>query len=334
MANTDVDVYRRADLDARIRYATLISDARGLLPSGINNPAQALLIFEQAAALGIPPITGLSQIHIISGKPTMSAGLMSGLIRQAGHKLRVWTEGSGEQLVAKAELVRADDPDFTFKVEFSIADAKNAGLYPGKPDSNWRKWPRSMVKARATSEIAREGATDVFLGSIYTPEELDPSVEVDELGELVHHGAQGGAEQPSAGSRPQTPASTPIVPQAAADGEIQEWIERVEAVMHDADALLALFNEGRKAGQLHLKVDENTELGQYIIELGKRAKARAEAEAADEPEPEVDPVTGEAIVDAEEVEDEEPESDPEPPMAMQGGDEPPNPVRARRTSRK
>lgn len=335
MANsTDVDVYRRADIDARIRYATLISDARGLLPSGVTSPAQALLIFEQAAALGIPPITGLSQIHIISGKPTMSAGLMSGLIRQAGHKLRVWVEGEGEGLVAKAELIRSDDPDFTFRASFSIADAQNAGLYPGKPDSNWRKWPRSMVKARVTAEIAREGATDVFLGAVYTPEEINPDVVVNELGELVSQPTQDGAGQANGGSRPRTPETTPIVPQAGADGEVAEWIERVDAVMDDADALLALFNDGRKAGKLHLKVDEETELGQYIIELGKRAKARAEQGDAPAADPETGEVSDEDVVDAEVVEDGEPEPDPEPPMAMQGGDEPPNPVRARRAPRK
>jgi hypothetical protein len=319
MANTDVDVYRRADIDQRIRYATLIADARGLLPDGIHNPAQALLIFEQAAALGIPPITGLSQIHVIKGKPTMSAGLMSGLIRKAGHKLRVWVDGEGEEMTAYAELIRADDPDFAFKAKFSIKDAKAAGLYPGKSDSNWQKYTRPMLKARVTSEIAREGATDVFLGAIYTPEELDPGVEVDELGELVPQPGQGGAQQPNDASRPQTPATTPIVPEAGAEGEVEEWIERVDAVMDDPDALLALFNEGRKAGKLNLKVDESTELGQYIIDLGKRAKARAEAEAG-----EVDEQTGEVVVDAEVVEDEEPEADPEPPMVMQ--DEEPKPA--------
>lgn len=337
MANTDIAVYQSAPLESRLKYAEAMMGAGNLLPSGFNHPGKVLLMFEQAAALGVPPITGLSNIHIIEGKPSLSSNMMAGLVRREGHKLRVKATGEGAAMKAVAQLIRADDPDFTFEVTWSMKDAEAAGL-AGK--GNWKKYPRSMLKARAISEVCREGANDVLLGAVYTPEELNPDLEVDELGELVHQPTQDSAGQANGGSRPRTPETTPIVPQAGADGEVAEWIERVDAVMDDADALLALFNDGRKAGKLHLKVDEETELGQYIIELGKRAKARAEggdaaAAAADTgADTETGEVPEEDVVDAEVVEDEEPEPDPEPPMAMQGGDEPPNPVRARRAPRK
>jgi hypothetical protein len=44
---------------------------------------------------------------------------------------------------------------------------------PGKADSNWRKYPRAMLLARATSELASMLFSDCLSGVIYTPEELE-----------------------------------------------------------------------------------------------------------------------------------------------------------------
>lgn len=323
MGTTDVDVYRGSNLDARIRYAQLIADARGLLPAGVATPAQALLIFEQASALGIPPITGLSQIHIIKGRPTMSAALMTGLIRQAGHKLRVWVEGEieDESLVAYAELIRSDDPDFTFKAKYTLKDARRAGLFPGKEDSNWRKHPRSMAKARVTSEIAKEGATDVFIGAIYTPDELDESLRVDDHGELVSTPAA-----PDRNLTPETTESSHIghSPDNMPAEVRQEWFDKADAIKDNADALGDLYQEIRRLGYMGITHpdDPDAKLVDYVVALGKAAKAAAEAGEVVDGVP-VDPEDGPPavldpdVVDAEVVEDEpqEPAEEPQKPAA-------------------
>jgi len=295
--SNDVEIYRGSSLDARMRYASAIADARGLLPKGIVTPPQALLIFEQASALGIPPITGLSQIHIINGKPTLSAGLMSGLIRQAGHKLRVWVEGTGDAMKGIAELVRSDDPDFTFHTEFSIRDATQAGLLPAKADANWSKYPRAMLIARVTAEIARMGATDVFVGSVYTPDEIDPTVQVDDHGELV---AQPAPQMSNLS--PETTESSEI--KAESDGMPEairaQWFKAADALRGDHEGLTAFFKDAKAKGLLSITApdDPDTELGQYVIALGKEAAHAAGAQ------PKADPQTGE-VVDAEVVEDEQ-----------------------------
>ena len=330
MATNDVEIYRGSSLDQRIRYATLIADARGLLPDGVHSPAHALLIFEQAAALGVPPITGLSQIHIIKGKPTMSAGLMSGLIRKAGHTLRVWVEGKVEDktLVAKAALIRSDDPSFTFEVEFSLKDAERAGLYPGKSDSNWTKWPRSMVKARVVSEIAREAATDVFLGSIYTPEELDPSVQVDEQGEMV--AAVVGTTPPVTNLSAETTESSDIKATEVPAEIAQQWFEAADALKEYA-AIQKFYLDAKQRGMLHvtLESDPDLTLEQYIITLGKAA-AQAEG-VPPKGQPKANQQTGEVvedgeIVDAEVVEDDEPQ-DEGPAAVLDPAVSPPEPAK-------
>lgn len=329
---TDIDIYRGSSLDSRIRYAQTIAAARGLLPAGINDAPQALLIFEQASALGIPPITGLAQIHIIKGKPTLSAGLMSGLIRQAGHKLRVWVEGEGDQMKAIAELIRSDDPDFTFHAEFTIADARQAGLYPGKDDSNWRKYPRPMLKSRVTSEIAREGATDVFLGAVYTPEELDSSIQVDDHGEMIAtpSNSGGGGEQRTNLTSETTTSSNITAPDVPLDIR-RQWFEAADG-LKTHKAIKAMFEDVRAKGLLHITLaddpenPDDIELGAYLIQMGKAAGERegvpapGTAAAAAE-QTGADEQTGE-VVDAEIVDEGEPEPEDEGRAAVLDEPEP------------
>src|SRR5690606_3978016 len=63
---------------------------------------------------------------------------------------------------------------------WTMERAERAGL-AGK--DVWKKYGEAMCKARAISEVCREGAEDALMGVHYTPEEL--SVEVTEGGEAI-----------------------------------------------------------------------------------------------------------------------------------------------------
>ena len=165
-------------LDSKVTYAKHLAQA-GLLPKAYQGqPANLLLAMEYADALDIPTMTAVSSIHVIDGKPTASAGLMSALVRRAGHKLRV----TGDDTQAVAEIVRADDPDFTFRSTWTMERAKAAGL-AGK--GVWKSYPAAMLKARAISEVARDACQEALSGVIYTPEELGATVTVTADGEMA-----------------------------------------------------------------------------------------------------------------------------------------------------
>ena len=153
------------------------------------SPAKVLLLAETGSMLGLHPMAALQSIHIIDGKPTMSANLLSALVRRAGHKLRVTTSGNwvAGTFVARAVLVRADDPDFEFVVEWNRERADRAGLL-GKRGP-WATYPEAMAKARAITEVIREGAPDVSIVAAYTPEELGET-NVAEDGNVVESKAQ------------------------------------------------------------------------------------------------------------------------------------------------
>jgi hypothetical protein len=84
------------------------------------------------------------RIHVIEGKPSASAGLMSAVVRRAGHRLRI----TGDDRKAVCEIVRSDDPDCVFQSEWTLDRARTAELL-GK--ANWKKQPAAMLKACAIS---------------------------------------------------------------------------------------------------------------------------------------------------------------------------------------
>jgi hypothetical protein len=178
MTTTDIAVrpIQVAGIPAKLDYARALAKS-GLLPKEYrDHPENVLYACEYGEMLGLPPMAAINGIHVIDGKPTASAALISALVRRAGHKLRV----TGTDTQAVAQIVRADDPDFTFEAKWDLFRAKTAGL-AGK--GTWQKYPAAMLKARAITEVARDACEEALCGMHYTAEEL--GAEVDENGAII-----------------------------------------------------------------------------------------------------------------------------------------------------
>ena len=116
---------------------------------------------------GLPPMTALSQIHVIEGRPSMSAEGMRALILAAGHEIVV-----GELTGAKCTMRgRRRGSEEWSTVTWSLDMARAAGLLDKKGQS-WSRYPRAMLAARCTAELARLIFPDVIHGFRAT-EELD-----------------------------------------------------------------------------------------------------------------------------------------------------------------
>jgi hypothetical protein len=274
MSTTDIAVvdsaYAQSSLEERKAYASAISGAGELVPPGFRNrdgspnPAKLLLAFEYGAMLGIHPMASVKGINVIDGQTSASPALMTGLVRRAGHKLRIdktgtWKDGTYKATVT---LIRADDPQHPFTSEWDADRAKQAGLLPASsPRSSWAKYPQNMCVWRAVSEACREGAEDVLFGLHYTPEEL--GADVNDAGEVIdgeivddepgprNNGKRGHASEtrvrtgpdkqrtPAGGSRP-SPSRTvdtsgagrtpkPDEPSEETRAAVADYLERIAA---------------------------------------------------------------------------------------------------------
>lgn len=151
--------------------------ASGMLPESIKKPEAALLVMLKAQEIGIGPVYGLNHIAVVKGKPTLSAELMRALVQRAGHKIRT-VELTNDTCTLEGE--RGDDPGHPQRYTFTMQDARNAGL---TGNQTWKKYPKAMLSARATSALSRLMFADAIMGISYTPEEL--GAEVNEEGEVI-----------------------------------------------------------------------------------------------------------------------------------------------------
>lgn len=133
---------------------------------GASNDSQGMIIALQCMSENKPPLEMAKTYHIIKGKLTKRADAMHAEFKQAGGKFRF--EDIKNPTVQKAIVNYEDYKDF--KVEYSIDDAKSAGVYNTKADSPWQRTPAAMLRARLISETLRAIAPEIVTG-VYTPEE-------------------------------------------------------------------------------------------------------------------------------------------------------------------
>jgi hypothetical protein len=165
------------------QQATIIAKS-GLAPRAVSTPEAVMTIMFVARELDLPPMYALRNIHMIEGKPSLSAGGQQALVLRAhGDDALVVDEASDEQQAVVWYKRRGWDA--AKQVTFTTQDAQRAGLLN---KDNWRKYPAAMLKARAIGIAATIGFPDVLAG-IYQPDEL--GLETNAEGEPIitdYHG--------------------------------------------------------------------------------------------------------------------------------------------------
>lgn len=214
-----------------------------LIPAAYRGkPADAAIAMLYGAEIGIPPMTALQRVVVISGKPTCDAQGLDMLIRSAGHSLTGTATSAGAKVTGK----RCDTGD-EMTVEWGPEDAKRAGLR----SDTYSKFPDDMFWARAVSRLGRRLFADVLLSVSYVPEEAaaipDRSVPLPEP----------VAQEPARRDTVRQPPGTTPSPEPDADadtGEIvdAEIVEDVPAPTPPAPAAEATPGDGPSVKQMNM----------------------------------------------------------------------------------
>jgi hypothetical protein len=149
------------------RISERIASSSLIIPALRNKPDDILLVLLAAHDLGIPATQALSKLHIVDGKLSMAAEMMVALVLRDGHEL--WGDAENNTELAVCYGRRKGSPEVT-RVAFTMADAKLAGL---EQRTTWKKYPKSMLWARAVSMLCRQVFPDSVAGVSYTPDELE-----------------------------------------------------------------------------------------------------------------------------------------------------------------
>lgn len=148
------------------KLATAVANTE-IVPKAVRGkPESVLAIILAGAEAGISPMQALGKIHVIEGRIAVSGELMRAQVLAAGHDLWV-DELTNTRCTMSGQ--RAGSPRVS-SVTWTIDDARAAGLLGKDP---WKRYPRAMLEARATSELCRLLFPDVLAGLTYTPDEIE-----------------------------------------------------------------------------------------------------------------------------------------------------------------
>lgn len=155
----------------RRTISDLSADFQGsaLLPKHLRNPADMALVMHMGDVLGIDPRQAIWSMHVIDGKPNMSADLMAAVCSRSPLCEYLMPTVMLPTRVEYAAKRRGWPSEV--RMSFTLEDAQRAGL-AGR--DNWRKYPMAMLKARCLAMICRATWPDLLAG-VYDPDELAPA---------------------------------------------------------------------------------------------------------------------------------------------------------------
>lgn len=135
----------------------------GMFPT-LKNEAQAFVLIQAGAEMGVSAMDAVQGIQLIQGKPTLSANLVATLVKR--HPRYDYRVIDHDDTVCRIEFLQDGQPSGVS--EFTLEDAKKAGLR----GQTWEKYTAALLFARALTQGVRWYAPDVTTAAAYTPEEL------------------------------------------------------------------------------------------------------------------------------------------------------------------
>jgi len=142
----------------------------------ITTPENAVIRMQAGMELGLSPIWSLTNIMVVNGKPSVYGDGMLGIVLakpdcEGVDEVYEGTKGTDNYCAVCTVQRKGRLP---VKREFSIADAKRAGLWE-KPI--WKQYPYRMLQMRARSWACRDSFADALrgLGCVEELRDLEPA---------------------------------------------------------------------------------------------------------------------------------------------------------------
>jgi hypothetical protein len=162
----DLSLFEPSDLRQAMEISKTLSTS-GLMPRAlVGKPQDILVIIIKGRELGLSMMQSISGISVIQGKAVMEAATMVGLCLSKRDVCEYFRLITSDDKVATYVTKRSGSEPVT--LSFTIEEAKKANLL-GK--DNWRNYPAAMLRARASSALARAVYPDLTAG-IYDPDEI------------------------------------------------------------------------------------------------------------------------------------------------------------------
>jgi hypothetical protein len=174
---TEISTQRASGLalqsfDDAFRFAKMVAASEFAPKDFRGKPESCLLAIQHGSEVGLSPMQSLQSIACINGRPSVWGDAALALVMGSPvcEYVRERVEGDGDAMVATCEAKRRGYPEPT-TVQFSVADAKKAGLW-GK-QGPWVQYSRRMLQMRARGFALRDCFPDVLKGLVTAEEAQD-----------------------------------------------------------------------------------------------------------------------------------------------------------------
>lgn len=222
---------------------------------GLANREEAAFRILYGRSLGMSAMQSIMGIDVIQNRPALKAGTVASMIQASGlyeYRVAAWDH-------LKCEIKFFDRGEHVGDSVFTIDDAKRAGVY--KEGSNWSKYPKAMLFARAITQGARAYCPSIFFGPIYSSEEL----------------ADGGGDVIDVEiAQPQAVAAEPVV-EAKQAKPTKKPAKPVEPVIEAEPVADAPFDE---EPQVETVADKVRKLDEWAERAAKRFEDKGQASFA------------------------------------------------------
>lgn len=159
------DSFEIAGFEDAERRAEKLAKSSLLPPDLRGKPADVLVVMVTGHELGLQPMQAIRGIHVIKGRPVLSADLMVALCKRSP-ECEFFRLVSSSPKEASYETQRKGDPAPT-RMQWTIEQASTAGLMG---NDNWKRHPDAMLRARCSSALARAVYPDLVGGMYETGE--------------------------------------------------------------------------------------------------------------------------------------------------------------------
>lgn len=142
-----------------VRSLSSLFAKSSLLPDALRGKEADVFVSIMAGQeLGLPPMAALRGVHVVKGKPVLSADTMVGIVLGSG--LAEYFSCVEENATSVTYETKRRGAPHSQTCTWTLEDAKRARL----EGDNWAKYPRAMLKARCKAMLARDVYPDVLAG--------------------------------------------------------------------------------------------------------------------------------------------------------------------------
>lgn len=199
---SDEGLFKASSIEGQFRIAQALFRSK-MVPKAYESAEQVLAGMQYAVELGLRPFSGLRNIAIINGSPSLWGELPLALCRKTGQvewireytidkeykKISVQNKNVESKPWAGVCELKRKNEDWVYEGVFTFDEAKDAGLLD-KKFTPWHTYPKIMLMRRARSIVLKQAFPEALQGLSIAEYDYNYIPQEGEVSNVAHNGVK------------------------------------------------------------------------------------------------------------------------------------------------